>query len=81
MRHRPVVEDATEHVHQYGDDENEAKDASRTNAAGLVRFGVRARVYGPGFEEVSALVGVGSNKGDGGLRAAWIAVAEKRYCC
>ena len=73
----PVVEDTAQDVYQDGDDEDKTKNTTRTDATRLVRFGVCAGVDGTRFKEVGALVRIGADKGDTGLRTSWIAIAEE----
>lgn len=75
MGYSSVVENATEDIDKYGDDENEAKDAAWTNAPGFVRLGMGTRVDGTSLEEVGAFIRISAHKGDGGLRASGITVA------
>lgn len=66
IRYRPVVEDATEQVHQHRDDQDNQKDGSRPHATWLMGLGTRARVLRFDFEDVVALLGV--RRDEGGCR-------------
>src|SRR3569833_400029 len=76
MRHRPLVENTTNKVYQKGDKENDGKDASRADAPRLVRLDPRAGVLRAHLEEVCAFVRR-ADKGDDGLGARGVAVAEE----
>lgn len=77
MGNGPVIKDTTEDIDQDGDDEDDSKDAAGSDATGLMWFGVSAGMDGSSLEEVGAFVGIGSNKGDGGLRSSWVSIAEE----
>lgn len=78
MRNGAVVEDAAEHVHEHGDDEDQSEYASGPDATGLVRLRVGASICGAGFEEVGAFVGVDADKRDG-RGGSRIPIAQERY--
>lgn len=72
-----VIKDTAQEINKNGNDEDDAKDATRSDTTRLVRFGMSTGVNRSGFEEVRAFVGVGSNKGDTGLVRCRVLVTEE----
>lgn len=76
-----VIEHAAENVNEQSDDQDEAEDATRTNTARLMRFGVGASVNRTRFEEICALVRIGTDERDTGRAYAGIAIAVEGDGC
>lgn len=60
-----LVEDTASKVHNYGDNNDNRKDAARSHASRFVRFNTRACMLGPHNKHVVALIRVRADKRDG----------------